>query len=338
MKGDSRPRGPTHGLRTALGRDRATDNRKQHRWGHLGRYMMCPHARSGQEDPDRLRRDPGGCPHGRPLPLGREGHHARWRTRRVGRRGRDDGLDRRGPTPARAGRTRLRQVPPGHHPGPTARPTRPRTARARPGPGCLEPRGQRGRGPAHRPDRPSRAPSRHRSAPGARTAHAHPPGARPRGAGRSGPGPTSLASHRPGRDRGFRRRAGRRLRAPGAGAPAAPPGRGGSGRGGHRPAAGAGAPGGSSATPRPPGCCWTSTVLVPGPPPDRADRTGQAWARRVSTIGVVGRPINLASRPGSAHSSPSRMPVSIPTTNPVVASSRPTPMSVARWSSSLRFS
>lgn len=103
MKGDSRPRGPTHGLRTALGRDRATDNRKQHRWGHLGRYMMCPHARSGQEDPDRLRRDPGGCPHGRPLPLGRGGHHTRWRTRRVGRRGRGGGLDRRGPTPVGPG-------------------------------------------------------------------------------------------------------------------------------------------------------------------------------------------------------------------------------------------
>ncbi len=228
-----------------------------------------PHARSGEEDPDRLRRDPRGCPHGRPLPLGRGGHHTRWRTRRVGRRGRGGGLhglDRRGPAPvaagwsryqrpptraggpratsprtrtgppapfrlhlagrirpsgfpprhrrrvrgsrppppARAGRTRLRQVPPGQYPGPTARPTRPRTARARPGPGRLEPRVQRGRGPAHRPDRPPRTPSRHRSALGARTPHAHPPGAGPGGTGRVGPGPTGLATHRPGRDRGLR--------------------------------------------------------------------------------------------------------------------------------------
>ncbi len=101
---------------------------------------------------------------------------------------------------------------------------------------------------------------------------------------------------------------------------------------------GRGAPG-PNARPTPPGCYWNSTAPAPRPPPDRenrTDRTGQAWARRVSTIGVVGRPINLASRPGSAHSSPSRVATSSPATNSTVPSSIPAPVSTARNPSSPR--
>lgn len=75
---------------------------------------------------------------------------------------------------------------------------------------------------------------------------------------------------------------------------------------------------------------------APRPPPDREDRTAQTPARRVSTIGVVGRPINLASSPGSARSSPSRVATSSPATNSTVPSSMPVPLSTARNPSSPR--